>query len=114
VVSDERERQRRFARNEALFREVNERVRHLAGGWDAGRDEVIGFTCECANQACAERVSVTIAEYEVARSQPTRFLVAPGHIDLEVEDVILERDAFWIVEKGGEAARTARALDPRA
>ena len=113
-MSQERDRQRRFARNEALFREVNERIRLLAGEWATGDSEPIDFTCECANQACAERIEASLSDYEFVRAEPTRFLVAPGHVDLEVEQVVAEEDAFWIVEKGGEAATTAKEFDPRA
>jgi hypothetical protein len=113
MASRDRARRERFARNEALFREVNERIRLLASEWSSDDDDVIEFTCECANQACAERISATVADYEFVRSDPRRFLVAPGHIDLEVEDVVTEDDAFWIVEKGGEAAAKATELDPR-
>jgi len=111
--SADRERRERFARNEALFREVNERIRLLASEWSTGDDDVIEFTCECANQACAERIAASVADYEYVRSDPRRFLVAPGHVDLEVEEIVAEDEAFWIVEKGGEAAAMVTELDPR-
>jgi hypothetical protein len=111
-VDNHRERQERFARNEALFREVNERVRQLAEQWSSS-DELIEFTCECANPDCAERLEAGRDDYEFVRSESTRFLVAPGHLDLEVEDVVAERETFWIVNKRGDAGQTAEALDPR-
>jgi hypothetical protein len=106
------EREERFARNQALFREVNERIESLAEP-DTATDELALFTCECANLACTKRIQASLDEYELVRSQPTWFLVAPGHLDLEVEEVIAEREQFWIVEKRRAAGEAARALDPR-
>jgi hypothetical protein len=39
--------------------------------------------------------------------------VAPGYLDLEVEDVVAEREMFWVVNKRGAAGETAEDLDPR-
>jgi hypothetical protein len=112
-VNDEgRRRAERYAENEALFREVNERIRELSDPWTNGADRV-EFTCECANLGCAERIAVMLDEYEDVRSHADRFLVAPGHLDLEVEDIVTERDGFWVVEKRGHAGATAAELDPR-
>jgi hypothetical protein len=110
-VGERDDRQRRFAQNEALFREVNERIRNLAEAWR--QDEPIEFTCECANPDCAERIFLTISDYESAREHPARFLVAPGHLDLEVERVVAERPGYWLVEKQGRAGQLAADLDPR-
>jgi hypothetical protein len=112
VDDDARLRAERFAENEALFREVNERIRELSEPWTSNGDRV-EFTCECANLGCADRIAVMLAEYEDVRGYPDRFLVAPGHLDLEVEDIVTERDGFWVVEKRGHAGATATELDPR-
>ena len=48
------ERERRLAQNEALFREVNERVNDLAT--DHGAASVHEYLCECANADCTFRV----------------------------------------------------------
>lgn len=106
------ERQERFARNEALFREVNERIESLAEPGTA-TDELVVFTCECANLACVERIQASLDDYELVRSRPTWFLVAPRHLDLEVEEVVAERELFWIVEKRRAAGAAAKELDPR-
>jgi hypothetical protein len=111
-VNERERRQERFAKNEALFREVNERIKQLTKQWIA-TDELIEFTCECANPACTDRIHVSLEDYESARARPNRFLVVPGHLDLEVEDVVAERDAFWLVDKRGQAGQTAAELDPR-
>jgi hypothetical protein len=105
-------REQRLAQNEALFREVNEKVEAIAAvhGDD---DHVYEFYCECANADCSMQLPATIAEYEAVRAHPTRFLVAPEHWLPEVEAVVEKRDAFWVIEKQGEAGRLVAQLDPR-
>jgi hypothetical protein len=99
----------RAARNEALFRDVNEEIRDIDrrfGG--AGASE---FVCECADNGCIERIRVPREAYAAVRSEPTRFIVAPGHEDLELETVVDRHDRFFVVEKFGAAGRMAERLD---
>ena len=77
----EDERQRRIGRNQALFREVNERIERVSGALRTGTD-TITVLCECGNQACAERIEVSLSDYERVRAEPTLFLVRPGHATL--------------------------------
>ncbi len=90
------------ARNEALLRTGNERIRAIdetAEGW-AGADERFVFQCECGNtEGCGEHVEMTLAEYERARSQRDRFAVAPGHENAEIEHVVERNERFAIVDK---------------
>src|SRR5690349_24074386 len=82
------ERERRMAQNEALFREVNERVREVATTLgDDGRYE---YFCECANKDCTFHVPLTTSEYEAIRSDSQQFFVLPGHVTPEVEEIVLE------------------------
>jgi hypothetical protein len=98
----------RAARNEALFREVNEQVRRVAQpAYSAG------FVCECSQDTCAERVQVPLSVYEAVRSDPRRFILLPGH-ENQFERVVERADGFLIVEKEGVAGRIAEANDPRA
>ena len=99
-----------MAQNEALFREVNERVQELAAE-EAGGHE---FLCECANIDCTFRVTVAPSEYEAVRADPTQFIVLPLHFTPEVETLVAQTDAYWIVRKTGEAGDLASSLDPRA
>jgi hypothetical protein len=105
-------REQRLAQNEALFREVNEKVQAIASvhGDD---DHVYEFYCECANADCSMQVAATIAEYEAVRAYPTRFLVVPEHWFPEVETVAEKSDTWWVIEKHGEAGRFVEHLDPR-
>ena len=112
VNAEQKRREERFAKNEALFREVNERIRHLSEPW-AATDELLELTCECANVGCTERILVSVELYEGVRAYANRFLVTPGHLDLEVEEIVDERGDFWVVDKRGHAGATAAELDPR-
>jgi hypothetical protein len=102
----------RLAQNEALFREVNETVLSLeiSNGHEGSLHE---FFCECSDVECTIRIKLTNSEYEVARSEGTRFIVACGHQRPEIERVVLENDRFLLVEKTGGAGGEAAKLDPR-
>jgi hypothetical protein len=106
----------RIARNEALFREFNERVEDVAETFDL-RDEGdslrIGFVCECGNLDCLERLDLTRAAYEEVRSDAKRFVVAPGHEDMKIARVLAHEEGYLVVEKIDEAAEVAIEHDPR-
>jgi hypothetical protein len=106
------ERARRIGLNEAFFREVNERLEEMAGSLDS-RAARHDFICECGDAECAERITVTLEEYQRVRSRPDTFAVKPGHELADVESVIERNDRFVIVEKRGEAADLAAETDPR-
>ena len=74
----------RGARNQALYRLVNERVRELNDAFDP-LPPLGEWICECANEKCFEEVLLTHAEYEAVRAFPTRFFVKP-HDDHVVRD----------------------------
>jgi hypothetical protein len=98
----------RFARNEAIFREVNERVSEVMDS----EARMTNFLCECGNLDCVEEISLTDAEYTKLRSNPATFAVVPGHALGDVETVIEEADRFHIVEKHPREAAIAEATDP--
>ncbi len=100
------------ARNEALFREVNERIEAVSKAAPLD-EEPIGFLCECDNKDCAEKVGASQAEYEDVRRVATHFIVLPGHEDPAVERVVSENARFLIVEKRGKAGQDAEETDPR-
>jgi hypothetical protein len=99
------------ARNQVLFREVNERIAELSG--DRGESSVGLFICECGSEACAEALEITAAEYERVRTDGARSVVLPGHELPGVERVIEGTGRFVVVEKLGAAAAIACASDPR-
>ena len=101
----------RRALNEALFRDVNERIAESAERFDVDKTE---FVCECADPNCTERVPATLAEYENVRQESTTFLLAPDHAQPDMEQVVSDRGRFQVVEKTKEAVRrTVTRLDPR-
>ena len=108
-------RDTRLAKNEAIFREVNERVEEVADDFADGdeEDQLIGFVCECARRECTESIEATRAQYEAVRSNRLRFLLLPGHEDDSVERVVERTERFVVVVKLGEGARVAAERDPR-
>ena len=96
------------ARNQALWREVNERIEKIAAS-----DGPPEFICECANMDCLETLQLTITEYEAVRESPVRFPVTRGHVYPDFERVVEENERYAIVEKFGTAAELAERLDPR-
>jgi len=104
------ERERRVGVNESVFREVNERIEELGEEFDASSLE---FVCECSDPACNERVSISLAAYEAVRAHPDRFLLLPGHQQLDVERLVEEHDQYLVVEKHGQAGEIAEDSDPR-
>jgi hypothetical protein len=101
----------RLATNEAFFREVNERISETA--IQLGGEERYEFLCECVSTDCNERIELSIEEYEYVRQSPTRFIVLPGHHVGGVEQLAERVNGYQLVEKTGEAAAVAAALDPR-
>jgi hypothetical protein len=101
----------RAGRNQALFREVNERVEELHEA--RSDDELANFVCECADDSCVERIPVPLRIYEQVRADPRRFIIHPGHQHSDVEQVVDSHDRFLVVEKHGTAGRVATATDPR-
>ena len=105
-------REERVARNEALFREVNEQIKQV--NEDAPAAAATSFICECGDPECAGPVSLSLVEYEEVRDDPTHFAVLPGHVVPEVEVVIARNDRFAVVRKNEpRAARIAVREDPR-
>ena len=103
-------REQRLARNEALFREVNERIADVSSSYELG--DSLEFLCECGSQDCLDAISIVRADYEQVRSEPDRFVVVTGHEIPEIERVLERRDGYVVVTKIGEAA-IAEETDPR-
>jgi hypothetical protein len=105
-------REERVARNESLFREVNERIKDAHEEAPAGSESE--FLCECGESECTNPVSLTLREYEEVRREPTHFAILPGHEDPEIERVVAWSERFVVVEKTEpQAARIATREDPR-
>ena len=110
MASREQARAERIGKNEALFREVNERIRELTV--QQGDAE---FLCECGDDACTRPITMTLDEYEEVRSRPDHFAIVPGHEIDDVERVISQNERYAVVEKfPGVPTDLAVETDPRA
>ncbi len=95
--------------NEALFREVNERIDQLQD--ELGTGSTFEIVCECGDAACVERLTITADEYEALREDVHHFAVMPGHERPDVERTIERRGDYLVVEKTDpDAARAAEEL----
>jgi hypothetical protein len=80
------------------FRKANERL--LAAVQDGGTaPRRVPFLCECADDACLERVEVDAAEWEAVASQHNHFLVEAGHQRSEGEEVVGYLGEYEIARK---------------
>jgi hypothetical protein len=102
-------REERLARNEAFFRDLNEQLEELTP--DSAPELVV--LCECADEDCAQRLTLDDGDYDRIRADPACFVVAHGHADLGIEEVVRRTDRFEVVRKRGVAAEVAEELDPR-
>jgi hypothetical protein len=84
----------RLARNQALHREVNERIQDLTDG-----EGITEFMCECSDTDCMEFVPLTSSEYERVRLDPTWFVIKPDHQIPQIERVISQGAGYVVVEK---------------
>ena len=100
----------RAAKNEDLFREVNERIKEISA---SDSEQPFEGLCECTDPTCREALFLVPAAYESVRADPTHFVVAPEHHDPAVERVVERAERYWVVEKFGKAADEAERLDPR-
>ena len=109
--SHHQEREVRAARNQALFRAVNEKMRKLN---DDVASPTGNFTiaCECADTSCLEMIEMIPGDYLAMRSEPRHFVVLPGHVLTEVETVVRKGDSYVVVAKVETAAKVAEALAP--
>lgn len=106
--------ERRRAANEAVFRNVNERIKALQHSFAVAEREPLQMICECDRLDCMERVTVGVDAYELIRSDPAQFVVVPGHEDAKVDEVISETPGYTLVrKKPGDPRDVAVETAPR-
>jgi hypothetical protein len=105
-------REKRLGLNEAIFREVNDRIEGLARLFHWGKPHPLDLVCECRKATCVERIEMSRAQYEALRAEDTHFAVYPGHADPEIERVISSHKGYEVVVKEGSAAEVARDRSP--
>lgn len=98
--------EQRAARNEALFREVNENIAHLEEQHGHTQTEPV-YLCECANTECVDQLAIDPATYRRVRLQGRLFFVRPGHEDPQLERVVERHTDYLVVKKTGAAGEVA-------
>jgi hypothetical protein len=91
----------RAARNEEVFRDVNERIEQ--GAEQHGVEAPLSFHCECGQASCVTTIDVAPAEYERVVRERYHFILIPGHEQPEIERIVERRGEYIVVEKIGEA-----------
>jgi 5-bromo-4-chloroindolyl phosphate hydrolysis protein len=102
-------REERIAKNEAVVREINEKV-------EQSRHHIsfMHMVCECGYDRCDDIIALTKDEYEEIRSDPRQFFVVQEHVIPDVEAIVEENDRFVIVAKReGTPAEIAIRTNPR-
>ena len=105
-------REQRLGLNEAIFREVNQRLLGLAKHFHWGQTQSLDLVCECRKATCVQRIEMSRSEYEALRAEDTHFALYPGHADPDIERVISSHKGYEVVAKEGPAAEVARDLSP--
>jgi hypothetical protein len=91
----------RAARNEEIFREVNERIEE--GAEQHGVTGTLPFHCECGRASCVATIEIPAGRYAVIVRERYRFVVLPGHEEPSIERTVETTPEYLIVEKIGEA-----------
>jgi hypothetical protein len=93
----------RAARNEEIFRGINERIEQ--GAEQHGVNAPLPFHCECCRAACLDRIELPPRLYERVVRERYRFVLVPGHEEAAIEQVVERQPAYVVVEKVGEARK---------
>lgn len=92
----------RLARNQVIFRQVNERFEEFEAGRLA--DEGGTFICECSREDCTDLLGISRAEYDEVRRRQRLYVTKPRHEFDELERIVEGNERFQVVEKVGRAA----------
>jgi len=102
------EREIRGARNQALFRAVNEKMLEL--------NRVFGplvgtfsIACECSRLDCVDLLEIPPDAYRAVRESPHTFAVCKDHVEEDVERVVSVHDGYAVVEVLGNGVAVAEA-----
>ena len=101
----------RIARNDAVFRKVNEEIREAAERIEV--DMKVPFICECADPNCRKLLRLTLEEYRAVRSDARHFINAPGHEAAAQGwgEVVARSDGYVTEEKVAVAGEIAEQLE---
>lgn len=106
-------REERIGLNEAVFRQVNERIEDMAETFQPSAG-TLDLICECGDPECVQPITMTPAEYERLRSNAHHFAVYPGHEIEDVESIVERHERYEIVAKTrGVPEQIAEQTDSR-
>jgi hypothetical protein len=91
----------RAARNEEVFRDVNERIEK--GAEEHQVAAALPFHCECGRASCLETIEIPPGRYATIVRERYHFVVLPGHEEPRIERIVGTEENFLVVEKVGEA-----------
>lgn len=91
------EREARKGANEAWFREVSERLEQRAVE-KAKLSTPFEIVCECGWEECSERIAISVTDF-TKWTNPTAFIVLPGHLDPTCERLVSAMAGYEVVEK---------------
>ena len=91
----------RAARNEEVFRDVNERIEE--GAEQHHVSSALPFHCECGGASCMETIEIHPGRYAAIVRERYHFVVLPGHEEPRIERIVERESEFLVVEKIGEA-----------
>lgn len=102
------------ARNETVFREMNEWTVDDRDSGTATNGSPDTYLCECSDHRCTDPITLSRSEYEAVRAVAVHFAIALNHENPEIDSVISENEGYAVVEKfGASGRRIARESDPR-
>jgi len=107
-TTESHEREIRAARNQALFRALNEKIREVNLEFSVATENLV-IACECADVTCVEMIDISSDEYASVRRHPQQFAVLEGHVYPEVEKVVALNHTHVVVEKLARAGAIAEA-----
>ncbi|MFZ1249063.1 MAG: hypothetical protein WAQ24_01960 [Candidatus Saccharimonadales bacterium] len=103
--------ERRMTENEAVFRQFNEQVQHgvkelKAMAEKEGHQSLLArhntplhFYCECAEEACTERIRLTPSTYTKIHKNRKQFVILPGHEVAAIEKIVETKPDYLVVLK---------------
>ena len=87
-------RQEAFRANERTVEELGTPSANLTGD----ETEIIELACECLDQKCRARISLSLGEYADVRATPEDFAVVGGHEQPPRDEVVNVSSGFLTVE----------------
>lgn len=97
-MSTENGRESRAARNELVFRTVNEQIMEITERFATLLTDV-DVVCECTDPSCVGTIRVRTSEFLEIRETEADFIVLPGHEQLDVEHVVGRHEDYLVVRK---------------